>query len=164
MAVSWHDIFDLGERQVPDAGAEAAEEAEEPQGVFRRLRQSLAHSRQALAEEISASIFDRIDDETWEHLEELLILADVGAPTTAAVVEKLEHEVDSGAVPAEGEPIRDRLIEMLAEVEDVVPAHRHRGRLAGATQLPPRRSRSRRGSAHPLPRPSGAACGAIQPC
>jgi fused signal recognition particle receptor len=55
-------------------------------------------------------------------LEEALILADVGAPTTAAVVEKLEHEVDSGAVPAEGEPIRARLIEMLAEVASTARA------------------------------------------
>jgi len=119
MAVSWHDIFDLGERQVPDAGAEAAEETEEPQGVFRRLRQSLARSRQALAEEISASIFDRIDDETWERLEELLILADVGAPTTAEVVERLERDVGSGAVPADGAAVQERLIEIVAELAAV---------------------------------------------
>jgi len=116
MAVSWHDIFDLGERQVPDAGAEAAEETEEPQGVFRRLRQSLARSRQALAEEISASIFDRIDEETWERLEELLILADVGAPTTAEVVERLERDVESGSVPADGAAVQERLIEIVAEL------------------------------------------------
>ncbi len=85
-------------------------------GVFKRLKESLSKSRQALTEEISASLFDRIDDETWELLEEALILADVGAPTTAAVVEKLEHEVESGAVPADGVAVRDRLIEMLAEV------------------------------------------------
>jgi len=116
MAVSWHDIFDLGERQVPDPGAEAVEEAEEPQGVLRRLRQSLARSRQALAEEISASIFDRIDDETWERLEELLILADVGAPTTAEVVERLERDVESGSVPADGAAVQERLIEIVAEL------------------------------------------------
>jgi len=97
--------------------ATAEEEApEERRGVFRRLRESLSKSRQALTEEISASLFDRIDDETWELLEEALILADVGAPTTAAVVERLEHEVESGAVPADGVAVRDRLIEILAEV------------------------------------------------
>ena len=79
------------------------------------MRESLSKSRQALTEEISASLFDRIDDETWELLEEALILADVGAPTTAAVVERLEHEVESGAVPADGVAVRDRLIEILAE-------------------------------------------------
>jgi fused signal recognition particle receptor len=119
MAVSWHDIFDLGERQVPESGAEAVEQTEEPQGVFRRLRQSLARSRQALAEEISASIFDRIDDETWERLEELLILADVGAPTTAEVVERLERDVESGSVPADGAAVQERLIEIVAELAAV---------------------------------------------
>jgi fused signal recognition particle receptor len=100
------------------ANASAAESEPETQrrGVFKRLRESLSKSRQALSEEISASLFDRIDDETWELLEEALILADVGAPTTAAVVEKLEHEVEAGTVPADGTAIRDRLIEILAEV------------------------------------------------
>jgi len=108
-------MINLGSR----ASANGSPETEpEPQrrGVFKRLRESLSKSRQALTEEISASLFDRIDDETWERLEEALILADAGAPTTATVVERLEHEVDSGAVPADGVAVRDRLIEILAEV------------------------------------------------
>ena len=108
-------MIDLGSRASGnDSAAEA--EPEQRRGVFRRLRQSLSKSRQALAEEISASFFDRIDEETWERLEEALILADAGAPTTAAVVERLEHEVDSGAVPADGSVVRERLIEILTEV------------------------------------------------
>jgi fused signal recognition particle receptor len=116
MATSWQEIVDLGSRS-PSAVATAEEEApEQRRGVLKRLRESLSKSRQALTEEISSSLFDRIDDETWELLEEALILADVGAPTTAAVVERLEHEVESGAVPADGVAVRDRLIEILAEV------------------------------------------------
>ena len=52
--------------------------------MLRRLRESLSKSRQALTEEISASLFDRIDEETWERLEEALILADVGAADDGA--------------------------------------------------------------------------------
>src|SRR6476646_1081467 len=115
MATSWQEIIDLGAR-APVLTEVPPEEEGRRRGVFKRLRESLSKSRQALTEEISASLFDRIDDETWELLEEALILADVGAPTTAAVVEKLEHEVESGAVPADGVAVRDRLIEMLAEV------------------------------------------------
>jgi fused signal recognition particle receptor len=116
MSTSWQEIVDLGARS-PSAIATAEEEApEQRRGVFKRLRESLSKSRQALTEEIGASLFDRIDDETWELLEEALILADVGAPTTAAVVERLEHELESGAVPADGIAVRDRLIEILAEV------------------------------------------------
>jgi fused signal recognition particle receptor len=115
MATSWQDIFDLGARQVRQAEPEAVGE-EQRRGVFRRLRESLSKSRQALVEEISASLFDRIDEETWERLEEALILADVGVPTTAKVVERLEQEVEGGAVSADGEAVRERLIEILAEV------------------------------------------------
>ena len=108
-------MIDLGSRETASASA-AAEPEPERRGVFRRLRESLSKSRQALTEEISASLFDRIDEETWQRLEEALILADAGAPTTAAVVERLEHEVDSGAVSTDGGAVRDRLIEILAEV------------------------------------------------
>jgi fused signal recognition particle receptor len=116
MATSWQEMIDLGSRASANASAATEPEAEQRRGVFRRLRESLSKSRQALAEEISASFFDRIDEETWERLEEALILADAGAPTTAAVVERLEHEVDSGAVPADGAMVRERLIEILTEV------------------------------------------------
>jgi fused signal recognition particle receptor len=116
VATSWQEILDLGARQ--PLATEAVDDAVERgrPGVFKRLRESLSKSRQALSEEISASLFDRIDEQTWERLEEALILADAGAPTTAAVVERLEHEVEAGAIPADGAAVRDRLIEILAEV------------------------------------------------
>jgi fused signal recognition particle receptor len=114
MATAWRDAFDLGARAVPTAAEPETEEGR--RGVFRRLRASLSKSRQALVEEISASLFDKIDEETWERLEEALILADVGAPTTAEVVERLEREVEGGEVSADGEAVRERLIEILAEV------------------------------------------------
>src|SRR5918999_4466978 len=110
MATSWQEILDLGDRAA-SAAASAEEQEGERRGVFRRLRASLSKSRQALVEEVSASLFDRIDEETWERLEEALILADVGAPTTAEVVGRLEQEVDSGAGPADGEAGGGRPVE-----------------------------------------------------
>ena len=83
--------------------------------MFRRLRESLTKSRQALQAELGASLFDQLDDETWERLEEALILADVGARTTADVVGRLEAEVEGGTVGG-GDAIRERLVELLAEV------------------------------------------------
>jgi fused signal recognition particle receptor len=82
---------------------------------WRRLRESLSKSRRALQAELSSSLFERLDDETWERLEEALILADVGARTTASVVGRLEAEVDAGSV-TEADAVRDRLVELLAEV------------------------------------------------
>ena len=109
MATSWQEAFDLGDREVPQVEAQ-----EERGGVFRRLRDGLSRSRQALTAELSASFTERIDESTWETIEEALILADVGAKTTAAVVRRLEDEVEAGQLSG-GEALRDRLIEVLAE-------------------------------------------------
>jgi fused signal recognition particle receptor len=109
MARSWQEAFDLGDRDVPPL-----EQTEERAGVFRRLRESLTRSRQALTAELSSSFTERIDESTWEHLEEALIVADVGAKTTAAVVRRLEDEVEAGELTG-GEALRDRLIAVLAE-------------------------------------------------
>src|SRR5438046_1450416 len=108
MSTEWRDILDLGDRQLREP-AERGDEGDEPgqrSGVFRRLRESLSKSRRALGEEISASVLDRIDEETWERLEEALILADVGAPTTAKVVEQLEQEVGAGG-PGDAGAVRE---------------------------------------------------------
>jgi fused signal recognition particle receptor len=109
MATSWREAFDLGDREVA-----AEEPQEERAGVFRRLREGLSRSRQALTAELSASFTDRIDDSTWERIEEALILADVGATTTATVVRRLEDEVEAGQLSG-GEQLRERLIQVLAE-------------------------------------------------
>jgi fused signal recognition particle receptor len=112
MDSAWRRAFDTGD----DAGAPApAEERTERAGVFGRLRQGLSRSREALSAELSASFTDQIDESTWERLEEALILADVGAKTTAEVVQRLEDEAASGDLSGGG-ALRDRLIEVLAEV------------------------------------------------
>jgi fused signal recognition particle receptor len=112
MDSDWRRAFDTGD----DAGAPApAEERTERAGVFSRLRQGLSRSREALSAELSASFTDQIDESTWERLEEALILADVGAKTTAEVVQRLEDEAASGDLSGGG-ALRERLIEVLAEV------------------------------------------------
>jgi fused signal recognition particle receptor len=97
-----------------DSGRPRAEPAT-PAGRLKRLRESLRKSRQALRAELSASLFEQLDDETWEKLEEALILADVGARATAVVVGKLETEVDGGTVTG-ADAVRERLVELLAEL------------------------------------------------
>ena len=110
METDWRQAFDLGDDfPAPEATAE-----EDRPGVFRRLREGLSRSRQALGAELAASVSGPIDESTWEGLEEALILADVGAPTTAAVVRRLEDEAEAGAVSG-GEQLRERLIELVAE-------------------------------------------------
>ena len=114
MAREWTDVFDLGDA-APAAHAAGEDRPEKRGRLFSRLRDNLSRSREALTSEVSASFFDRLDAEAFEHLEEALILADVGATVTAEVVGRLEAEVASGAV-GQGDAARERLVELLAEV------------------------------------------------
>jgi fused signal recognition particle receptor len=111
VARSWREAFDLGDEGASEVGATADEE--ESAGVLNRLRAGLSRSRQALTAELGSSFGERISPETWEHLEEALILADFGPPTTAAVVRRLEDEAESGRLG--GAELRERLVQLLAE-------------------------------------------------
>jgi fused signal recognition particle receptor len=123
MARDWQDLFILGEdggsrsELGPPPGADAEEEAGQRRaGRFSRLRDSLRRTRQALQSEIQATLFEEtLTAETWERLEEALIYADVGAQTTARVVQELEQEATSGGLSG-GEALTARLIELLAEI------------------------------------------------
>ncbi|MDX6581566.1 MAG: fused signal recognition particle receptor [Solirubrobacterales bacterium] len=108
--MEWEELIPSSAGPPPDAESEP-----ERQGRFARLRERLSKSRQALRAELSASLFEKIDAETWERLEEALILADVGAKATAEVVGKLEGEVEAGQVSG-AEATRARLVELLAEL------------------------------------------------
>ena len=59
-------------------------------------------------------MFQSLDEEAFERLEETLIYADVGAPTTARIVERLEGEAAGGELTG-GEDLTRRLRELLAE-------------------------------------------------
>jgi fused signal recognition particle receptor len=85
LARSWGEL--LGD-------AETAADEEERGGFFSRLRDSLGKSRRALVGQLAAAAFDPDDDAAWERLEEALIFADVGVPTTAELVRRLEARDD----------------------------------------------------------------------
>jgi fused signal recognition particle receptor len=114
MPRDWTDVFVTGDGAAVPVAAEP--EPEQRRGFFRRLRENLSKTRQALGAEIQATLFEgTLDETTWERLEEALIMADVGARTTAEVVSKLETEAESGAVEG-GEALTHRLRELLADL------------------------------------------------
>src|SRR5512142_1514494 len=116
MAREWQDLFIVDGAPASVATAEPADAPEERRvGRFRRLRESLRKTRQALTSEIQATLFEDLSDETWERLEEALIYADVGARTTAQVVEQLEREATAGDISG-GQALTDRLVELLAGI------------------------------------------------
>src|SRR3954453_5518504 len=115
MARDWRELFLTGDDGAGPGVAERGEAPEQRRGFFRRLRENMAKTREALTSEIQATLFDTLDDETWERLEEALIMADVGARTTAGVVGHLEQEATPGQVEG-GPALQERLVELLAAI------------------------------------------------
>jgi fused signal recognition particle receptor len=122
MARDWQDLFivDGGSpedgEQVRPTDMDEDEAKDSRRGRLRRLRESLRRTRQALSSEIQATLFeDTLNEETWERLEEALIYADVGAKTTANVVQALEQEASAGDLSG-GEALAARLTELLADI------------------------------------------------
>ncbi len=112
MAHDWRDLFIIDGLPGPEAEPETERKR---MGMFRRLRENMRKTRQALTSEIQATLFEDLSEETWERLEEALIYADVGASTTAQVVAKLEQEATSGEISG-GEQLTARLTELLADI------------------------------------------------
>jgi len=83
-------------------GDAAAAELDEPEqeGFFARLRDSLAKSRRALAEELASATSAPGGEDAWERVEEALIRGDVGVPATAELVRRLEARGGRGDLAA----------------------------------------------------------------
>jgi fused signal recognition particle receptor len=123
MAREWTDLFIADETsRVPAAAEPEPVAAEKRRGMFSRLRENMRKTRQALGAEIQATLFEEVNEETWERLEEALIYADVGARTTAQVVGQLEREATDGGITG-GEALSARLVELLADIARVGDDH-----------------------------------------
>src|SRR5581483_2606399 len=114
MARDWQELFVSDGAPAATAGGEPAQ-PERRSGFFRRLRDNMRKTRQALTAEVQATLFEDLNEETWERLEEALIYADVGARTTAEVVGTLEREAEAGGLSG-GEALTSRLTELLAGI------------------------------------------------
>ncbi|WP_022928421.1 signal recognition particle-docking protein FtsY [Patulibacter americanus] len=113
MAREWTDLFTVDEERARAAVASQEEQPEKRGRFFKRLRQNLKKTREALGAELTQTLFDTLDEETWERLEEALIMADVGAKATAEIVGRLETEATTGGV-TDPQALQARLAELLA--------------------------------------------------
>lgn len=83
----------------PEALADDSEDKDtkrrQKSGWFNRFKKGLQKTRQNLSGRLESLIrsSDRIDDDFWEEMEEILIQADVGVNTSLELVEKVQHEV-----------------------------------------------------------------------
>lgn len=89
-------------------------------GLISKLREGLTKTKNSLSAQLGGLIasFTGADDEFFDELEETLILADLGAPTAAEIVENLRGSVKQNGYRT-GEEIRAALTEILSQILDV---------------------------------------------
>jgi fused signal recognition particle receptor len=102
---------------VEDSAASVVIERPEPAaGRLKRLRARLARSQSTLGRALLALLSrDRLDEETWEEIEDTLLAADVGVAPTQELVERLRNRVRvEGASGAQASALlREELVAML---------------------------------------------------
>jgi fused signal recognition particle receptor len=99
--------------------APAATTVEKPEGTASRLvrlRQRLSRSQGGLGQGLLALLSrEKLDEDTWEAIEDTLLTADVGVAPTQALVEKLRTRlrVEGGQAPDARAVLREELIELV---------------------------------------------------
>lgn len=89
--------IDTMQGDIQEAVAEEVEKSEEKEkkGFFKRLFSGLEKTRNNIAKGIDSifSSFSSIDDEFYEEIEEVLVMADIGVHTTNEIIENLRTRV-----------------------------------------------------------------------
>jgi fused signal recognition particle receptor len=93
MAFSIFGKRDKSDQQGDQPTAVAPEPQELRRGLFDRMKQAVTRTRESFSESISSviALTREVDETTLVNLEPLLLAADLGAPTTALVMENLRQ-------------------------------------------------------------------------
>jgi fused signal recognition particle receptor len=90
--------------------------------LFKSIRESLTRTRQSVFGQIVNVLgAGEIDDETWEDVEALLIQADVGVPTTMALVEAMRERVAKEGLYRSEQLVKALKDEIRAIITDAPP-------------------------------------------
>lgn len=94
----------------------------EKKGFFKRLAEGLAKTRNTIAAGIDNIFngFSNIDDDFYEELEEILIMADLGIQTTTSVLERLKEKVKENKIK-DPQECRSLLIDGIKEQMSLSP-------------------------------------------
>ncbi len=89
---------------------------EEKKGFFAKLKDGLSKTRQNFVSGIDSLFngFSEIDDEFYEELEEILIMADIGINTTTTIIDKLREKVKEEKIK-EARECKELLISTIKE-------------------------------------------------
>jgi fused signal recognition particle receptor len=87
-------------------------------GFYERLKQGLQKTRENISQKIGQILvsFGKIDEELFDELEEALIMSDIGAETSAGIIESLKAKAKEQKIANPGD-IRSLLI---AEIEGIL--------------------------------------------
>lgn len=79
--------------------------SEEKLGFFARLKKGLTKSREGFSDDLDKVFlgYEKIDDDLYEELEEVLIMGDVGINTTEDIIDSLKKKVKENHVKLPGE-------------------------------------------------------------
>jgi fused signal recognition particle receptor len=119
--------FSLFGKRPAEPDQTAAPEPQEPRrGLFDRMKQAVTRTRESFTESISSviALTREVDETTLVNLEPLLLAADLGAPTTALVMENLRQRALRTGIQG-GEELKQLLkTELKAILDDVArPIH-----------------------------------------
>jgi len=93
------------------------EEKTEKVSLFKRLKEGLSKTKQGITDKVDNLIksYQKIDEDFFEDLEEILITADIGVQTTMDIIEELKDKVRSQKL-TEPESIKGLLKEQLVGI------------------------------------------------
>lgn len=86
-------------------------------GFFTRLKEGLSKTKQEFSDRINNvfAAFTKIDEELFEELEEILIMADVGFETTEKILDQLREQVKKKAI-TDPALVKDELVEVITGI------------------------------------------------
>src|SRR5438067_184513 len=111
----------FGKRPTEPDQPQAPEEQEPKRGFFDRMKQAVTRTRESFTESISSivALTREVDETTLLNLEPLLLAADLGAPTTAIVMENLRQRALRTGIQG-GDELKQLLKSELKQILDGV--------------------------------------------
>ena len=98
----------------------AQEPRPEKKGLFARLREGLSKTRGNMTDKMDTLVREtrRIDDEFYEELEDILIMADCGVKATTSMIDELRRRVEQDKIK-DATVARDMLKQIMIEEMDI---------------------------------------------
>ena len=93
---------------------------EKKKGLFARLREGLSKTRGNMTEKVDDMVREnrKIDEDFYEELEDILLMADCGLKATETIVDELKDRVKAGKVKDAAEA-REMLKQIMVEQMDI---------------------------------------------